>query len=31
VKEMFWKRGLAPKDFEISWALMIGGNGEGSP
>src|ERR1700691_6267271 len=31
VKEMFWNRGLAPKAFEISCALMIGGNDLGSP
>jgi hypothetical protein len=26
VKDMFWKRGLAPKTFEIFCALTIGGN-----
>jgi hypothetical protein len=31
VKEMFWKSGFAPKDFDISCALMIGGNGLVSP
>jgi hypothetical protein len=25
VKETFWKRGFAPKAFEISCALMMGG------
>jgi hypothetical protein len=31
VNETFWKRGLAPKAFEIPCALMIGGNGLRSP
>ncbi len=26
VNETFWKSGLAPKDFVISWALTMGGN-----
>ena len=31
LKLMFWNSGLAPKDFEMFCALMIGGNDEGSP
>jgi hypothetical protein len=31
VKETFWNRGFAPKAFEMSCALMIGGNDLFSP
>src|SRR6266404_1895669 len=31
VNQIFWNSGLAPKAFEMSCALMIGGNDVGSP
>src|SRR5579859_2250976 len=31
VKETSWNSGVAPKAFEIPWALTIGGNGVRSP